>query len=65
MHYRVVKPSHEDAARVLADVRAWLARDPEMQRERRKLVKVCCAPDPPAHLLGAPRPAGISTCRAG
>ena len=32
--------------------------------ERKKLVKVCCAPDPPEHLLGAPRPASISTCRA-
>ncbi|HEU4594826.1 MAG TPA: metalloregulator ArsR/SmtB family transcription factor [Pyrinomonadaceae bacterium] len=65
MHYRVVGPSHEDAAKVLEDVRAWLARDPEMRRERKKLVKVCCAPDPPEHLLGAPRPASISTCRGG
>ena len=65
MHYHVVEPSHDDAARVLEDVRAWLTRDPEMQRERRKLVKVCCAPDPPEHLLGAPRPASISSCRAG
>jgi len=59
MHYRVVEPRHEDAARVLADVRAWLARDPEMQKEREKLVRVCCAPDPPPHLLGAPRPTGL------
>lgn len=65
MHYRVVEPTHEDAVRILADVRAWLARDPEMQKERKKLVKVCCAPDLPAHLLDAPRPASISTCRAG
>src|SRR5215204_4559326 len=59
MHYRVVEPADGDAARVLADVRAWLARDPEMQKDRKKLVKVCCAPDPPEHLLGAPRPASI------
>ena len=64
MHYRVVEPSHEDAARVLRNVREWLARDLDMQRERKKLVKVCCAPDPPPHLLGAPRPASIATCRA-
>ena len=63
IHYRVVEPANPDAARVLRDVRAWLERDPEMQRERKKLVKVCCAPDPPSHLLGAPRPASISTCR--
>lgn len=65
MHYRIVEPKNEDAARVLADVRAWLAREPEMQRDRKKLVKVCCAPEPPSHLLGAPRPASIATCRGG
>ena len=65
MHYRIVEPANEDAARVLADVRAWLAREPEMQKDRRKLVKVCCAPEPPSHLLGAPRPASIATCRSG
>ena len=65
MHYRIVEPSNSDAALVLSNVRAWLARDPEMQKDRLKLVKVCCAPDPPSHLLSAPRPAGISTCRAG
>lgn len=65
MHYRIVEPSNEDAARVLADVRAWLAREPEMQKDRKKLVKVCCAPEPPSHLLGAPRPASIATGRGG
>ena len=65
MHYRVVEPPHEDAAKVLSEVRAWLARDPEMQKERKKLVKVCCAPDPPEHLLGAPRPASLSSRHAG
>lgn len=65
MHYRVVEPADADAARVLADVRAWLANDPDMQKDRKKLVKVCCAPDPPPHLLDAPRPASIASCRAG
>ena len=65
MHYRIVEPSHEDAARVLKDVRDWLTRDSEMKKDRKKLVKVCCAPEPPAHLLDAPRPASISTCHAG
>lgn len=65
MHYRVAVPTHEDAARVLGDVREWLARDPEMQKDRKKLVKVCCVPDPPAHLLDAPRPASLSACRPG
>ena len=65
MHYRVVEPAHGDAAKVLDDVREWLARDPEMQKERKKLVKMCCSPDPPEHLLVAPRPASLSACRAG
>lgn len=64
MHYRIVEPPNTDAARVLGDVRAWLARDREMQRDRKRLVKVCCAPDPPSHLLDAPRPQSLTTCRA-
>lgn len=60
MHYRVVEPSHEDAARVLGDVRAWLARDPEMQKDRKRLVKVCCSPEPPGQLVGAPLPASLT-----
>jgi ArsR family transcriptional regulator len=65
MHYRIVEPSDADAARVLTDVRAWLTNDPDMQKDRKKLVKVCCAPDPPPHLLDAPRPASLASCRAG
>ena len=60
MHYRVVEPAHEDAARVLGDVRRWLARDPEMQKDRKRLVKVCCGPQLPVQLQGAPRPANIT-----
>jgi ArsR family transcriptional regulator, arsenate/arsenite/antimonite-responsive transcriptional repressor len=61
MHYRIVEPADPDAVRVLKDVRAWLSRDREMQRERTRLVKVCCAPNPPAHLRDAPRPACVSS----
>ena len=61
MHYRIVEPTNEDAVVVLRSVRALIANDPEMQKDRKKLVKVCCAPDPPAHLLGAPRPISISS----
>lgn len=60
MHYRIVEPINEDAARVLSDVRAWLARDPDMQKDRKKLVKVCCGPEPPLHLIDAPRPVSLS-----
>lgn len=60
MHYRIVEPPDQDAARVLKDVREWLLKDGEMQRDRKQLVKVCCAPEPPVNLVGAPRPASLS-----
>lgn len=62
IHYRIVEPPNADAARVLKDVRDWLGRDAEMLRDRQRLVKVCCAPELPSSLLGAPRPNSISVC---
>jgi len=59
MHYRIVPPPHEHAARILDNVLTWLKEDSEMQREREQLVRICCAPQPPVQLLGAPIPAGI------
>ena len=59
MHYRIVEPSHADAARVLKDVMSWLASDQEMQRDRDRLVKVCCAPQLPLRIHGAPRPVSV------
>lgn len=56
MHYRVVEPSDAGAARVLNDVLVWLANDQEMQRDRERLIKVCCAPQLPVSIQGAPRP---------
>ncbi|HEX3228024.1 MAG TPA: metalloregulator ArsR/SmtB family transcription factor [Pyrinomonadaceae bacterium] len=59
MHYRIVEPSDADAARVLKEVLSWLVNDQEMQRERDRLVKVCCAPQLPVRIQGAPRPTGL------
>lgn len=59
MHYRIAEPSDPDAARVLKDTLTWLANDREMQRDRARLVKVCCAPQLPVAIQGAPRPAGL------
>jgi ArsR family transcriptional regulator, arsenate/arsenite/antimonite-responsive transcriptional repressor len=59
MHYRIDAPDHPNAARVLEEVQAWVARDPQMQRDRKRLVKVCCAPELPVQLQGAPRPASV------
>ena len=60
MHYRIVEPSDPHAARVMKELMGWLARDREMQRDRERLVKVCCAPQPPVQLQGVPRPASLA-----
>lgn len=59
MHYRVVAPPDPRASRVFAEVRAWLAEEREMQQDRARLRRVCCAPQPPVRLQGAPRPASL------
>ena len=59
MHYRIVEPPDPDAARILSDTLTWLGNDREMQRDRERLVKVCCAPQLPVRIQGAPRPAGL------
>lgn len=56
IHYRIVEPSDAGAARVLNDVLSWLANDQEMQHDRERLIKVCCAPQLPVSIKGAPRP---------
>lgn len=59
MHYRIAKPSDADTAQVLTDTLAWLANDPDMQRDKARLVKFCCAPQLPVAIQGAPRPASL------
>jgi len=59
MHYRIVEPIDPDAARVLRDTLTWLGNDREMQRDRERLVKVCCSSQLPVSVQGAPRPAGL------
>jgi ArsR family transcriptional regulator len=59
MHYRIVPPADEHAARILQDVREYLATDREMRQDRTRLVKVCCASSLPVMLQGAPLPASL------
>jgi ArsR family transcriptional regulator len=59
MHYRIVEPDDPEAARVLKEVRAWLVNDQEMQRDRERLLRVCCAPQLPVRIQGAPLPTGL------
>jgi ArsR family transcriptional regulator, arsenate/arsenite/antimonite-responsive transcriptional repressor len=59
MHYRIVEPADAHASRILRDTREWMAEDPEMQRDRARLMRACCAPKP-VTLRRAPRPAIVS-----
>ena len=61
MHYRIIQPPDPHAARIFHEVRAWLAEESEMRRDRVRLRNVCCAPQPPIQLRGAPRPASLTT----
>lgn len=60
MHYRIVEPADPAAAEVLKDTMSWLANDLEMQRDRQRLTRICCAPQLPVSIQGAPRPASMS-----
>src|SRR5215210_765232 len=61
MHYRVATPADPHAARVFAEVVAWLAEEREMQKDRSRMETICCAPSLPVRLQGAPRPAALSS----
>ena len=60
MHYRITSPADPRAARVLAEVLAWLGEDREMQKDRARMQTLCCAPQLPVRLQGAPRPAALT-----
>jgi len=59
MHYRIVEPPDPRAANIFRDVRASLANDADMKRDRARLAQICCAPQLPVQLQKAPRPASL------
>ena len=60
MHYRIVEPKDENAAKVLRETMVWLASDREMRQDRTRLLNVCCAPQLPVSIKSAPRPGSLS-----
>lgn len=60
MHYRLAEPPDPHAARIFREVREVLANNPEMQKDKVRLAKICCAPQLPVTLQNAPRPASLS-----
>jgi hypothetical protein len=60
MHYRLVDPPDEHAARIFREVQSSLSEHPELQRDREKLMQICCAPQLPVPLRRAPRPVAFT-----
>jgi ArsR family transcriptional regulator, arsenate/arsenite/antimonite-responsive transcriptional repressor len=61
MHYRIVMPPNDGAAKVLREILEWFKEEKTMQSDRAKLSKACCAPERSVTLQGAPLPAPIET----
>jgi len=59
MHYRLVDPPDEHAARIFREVREVLSNNPEMQKDKARFVKICGATQLPIQLQKAPRPASL------
>jgi ArsR family transcriptional regulator len=60
MHYRLVEPPDIHAAKIFREVRESLGNSSEMQRDKERLGKICCAPQLPVQLQKAPRPASLN-----
>lgn len=59
MHYRIVEPEQEEVRQILQNVREYMQKDGEMIADRERMIHVCCAPQVPAALQGAPIPASL------
>ncbi len=60
MHYRIIEPEDAHALRIFREICVWLREQPELQRDRERLIRFCCAPRLPVKLQGAPRPAHLT-----
>jgi ArsR family transcriptional regulator len=57
MHYKIVIPAHDGAARILRETLTVLKQDAEMQRDMVLLNQACCTPPRLTIPQGAPAPA--------
>jgi ArsR family transcriptional regulator, arsenate/arsenite/antimonite-responsive transcriptional repressor len=60
MHYRMAPQADEAARSILAAVMASLENDKQMQADRARLDRACCAPQRLVMPEGAPRPAMVA-----
>jgi len=61
MHYRIVAPRNEGAARILRETLTALREDKAMQADLHRLNQACCAPQKLSLLGGAPVPVPVDT----
>jgi len=59
IHYKIVAPKHDGAARILSETLSVLSNDKGMQADLTRLNKACCAPEKLPALDGAPLPIPI------
>ena len=59
MRYSLTEPKNESARKIFSRVLATMANDPEMQRDRAALERVCCSAKVPELLKRAPKPAAF------
>jgi ArsR family transcriptional regulator len=60
MHYRIAMPPHIGATQVLRQTLDWLKDEKQMQADRARLIKACCAPSKYPLLDGAPLPTPVA-----
>lgn len=60
MHYRVVRPVNTDVAKVFDNVLAWCDTQADMQKDRSRLSKACCAPEKFVRLDNVPLPKKVA-----
>ena len=61
MHYRIVMPPNEGAAKVRQATLQWFKEEKSMQADRAKLSKACCTPEKFVTLQGAPLPMSVES----
>lgn len=59
MHYKLVEPPDQHAARIFREVRECLSSNPEMQRDKARFARICGSSQIPIQLQRAPRPTSM------
>ena len=61
-HYRITKPTNEQASKVFEETLNLMKHDPEMQKDKKQMADMCCAPvaKQPINIQGAPKPEKVN-----